>query len=328
MQDKAVVTRTAGNVGRSTSGFKNHGIIAAQQVNLAMLNDNVLGKTSELKLADATGFDMRGHAQTVGKLTAGKGSLTSLNGGHLTLTDGGESAGELAGTGRLTVAGGTLNVAGANAALKATTTIARGATASLNNALGLGTGNIVAAGLLNLNNAAGVLYNSLSDAGKVALNASDVALAGDNSGFSGTFAVDNASTLSVSAVRQLGTAAVANNGKLVLNADDSWTLKNSVTGSGSVTLDEAAQWTGATDINAGAVILGSPDKSMTLASQQVNVQKDGRLSGFGVSVSSRPSFIFARVSYHGHFREHGHYRGQKYALHQKTMDLHSAEPAL
>lgn len=47
-----------------------------------------------------------------------------------------------------------------------------------------------------------------------------------------------------------------------------------------------------------------------------------------VSVSSRPSFIFARVSYHGHFREHGHYRGQKYALHQKTMDLHSAEPAL
>lgn len=33
-----------------------------------------------------------------------------------------------------------------------------------------------------------------------------------------------------------------------------------------------------------------------------------------VSVTSEPSFIFARVSYHGHFREHGHYRGQKYAL--------------
>lgn len=265
------------------------GITEVRSGNLAMLNDNVLGKTSELKLADATGFDMRGHAQTVGKLTAEKGSLTSLNGGHLTLTDGGESAGELAGTGRLTVAGGTLNVSGANAALKATTTIARGATAALNNALGLGTGNIVAAGLLNLNNAAGILYNSLTDAGKVALNASDVALTGDNSSFSGTFAVDNASTLSVSAARQLGTAAVANNGKLVLSADDSWTLKNSVTGSGSVvkngsgsvTLDEAAQWTGATDINAGGVILGSADKAMTLASQQVNVQKDGRLSGFG-----------------------------------------------
>lgn len=265
------------------------GITDVRSGNLAMLNDDVLGKTSELKLADATGFDMRGHAQTVGKLTAEKGSLTRLNGGHLTLADGGESAGELAGIGQLTVAGGTLSVSGASAALRATTTIAHGATASLNNALGLGTGNIVAAGLLNLNNAAGVLYNSLSDAGKVALNASDVALAGDNSGFSGTFAVDSASTLSVSAARQSGTAAVADNGKLVLNADESWALKNRVTGSGSVvkngsgsvTLDEAAQWTGATDINAGGVILGSADKAVTLVSQQVNVQKDGRLSGFG-----------------------------------------------
>ncbi|NEG81057.1 autotransporter outer membrane beta-barrel domain-containing protein [Pantoea agglomerans] len=265
------------------------GITDVRSGNLAMLNDNVLGKTSEVKLADATGFDMRGHAQTVGKLTAEKGSLTNLNGGHLTLTNGGESAGVLAGAGQLKVAGGTLNVSGANAALKATTTIARGATASLNNALGLGSGNIVAAGLLNLNNAAGVLYNSLSDAGKIALNSSDVVLTGDNSGFSGTFAIDRASTLSISSARQLGTAAVTDNGKLVLNAEDSWALTNSVTGSGSVVkngsgsvmLDEAAQWTGDTDINAGGVILGSADKSMMLASQQVNVQKDGHLSGFG-----------------------------------------------
>lgn len=265
------------------------GITDVRSGNLTMLNDNVLGKTSELKLAETTGFDMRGHAQTVGKLTAKEGSITQLNGGHLTLTDGGESAGDLAGEGRLTVAGGILNVSGGNAALEATITIAREATASLNNTLGLGTGNIIAAGLLNLNNAAGVLYNSLSEAGRVALNASDVALAGDNSGFSGTFEVGDTSTLSVSAARQFGTATVANNGKLMLNADDNWTLKNSVTGSGSVvkngsgsvTLDETAQWTGATDINAGGVILGSADKNMTLASQQVNVQKDGRLSGFG-----------------------------------------------
>ncbi|RAY79727.1 hypothetical protein DP190_21240 [Enterobacter cloacae] len=47
-----------------------------------------------------------------------------------------------------------------------------------------------------------------------------------------------------------------------------------------------------------------------------------------VSVTFIPSFIFARVSYHGHFREHGHYRGQKYALQQKTLDLYCAEPAV
>lgn len=49
---------------------------------------------------------------------------------------------------------------------------------------------------------------------------------------------------------------------------------------------------------------------------------------FIVSVTFIPSFIFARVSYHGHFREHGHYRGQKYALQQKTLDLHCAEPSV
>ncbi len=45
------------------------------------------------------------------------------------------------------------------------------------------------------------------------------------------------------------------------------------------------------------------------------------LFNINVSVAFIPSFIFARVSYHGHFREHGHYRGQKYALQQKTLDL-------
>lgn len=36
----------------------------------------------------------------------------------------------------------------------------------------------------------------------------------------------------------------------------------------------------------------------------------GAISSLRVSVAFIPSFIFARVSYHGHFREHGHYRGQ------------------
>ena len=47
-----------------------------------------------------------------------------------------------------------------------------------------------------------------------------------------------------------------------------------------------------------------------------------------VSVSSRPSFIFARVSYHGHFLEHGHYRGQNQSLHQKTLDHHRTQLAV
>ena len=57
--------------------------------NLAMLNDNVLGNTRGLKLAGDTGFDLRGHSQTVGSLTAESGSLININGGDLTLLDGG-----------------------------------------------------------------------------------------------------------------------------------------------------------------------------------------------------------------------------------------------
>ncbi|EMM3430055.1 DUF1281 domain-containing protein [Klebsiella aerogenes] len=65
---------------------------------------------------------------------------------------------------------------------------------------------------------------------------------------------------------------------------------------------------------------------LTSLQEQVELNKDN--CHLLVSVSSRPSFIFFRVSYHGHFREHGHYRGQKYALQQKTLDFHSAEPAI
>lgn len=265
------------------------GITDVRSGNLAMLNDNVLGNTRELKLAGDTGFDMRGHSQTIGKLTAESGSLTDLNGGHLTLTNGGEASGVLAGDGELTVAGGTLNVSGANTGLKAATTIAQGATAMLDNTLGLGTGDIVAAGLLNLSNATGVLYNSISDAGKVALDASDVVLAGNNSHFAGTFDIDNDSTLTTSSAQQLGTSVIQNTGKFVLNTHENWSLENDVTGSGSVvkngsgnvTLSDSARWTGATDINAGGLTLGSADNAFTLASHQVNIGKDGRLSGFG-----------------------------------------------
>nr|WP_154325352.1 autotransporter outer membrane beta-barrel domain-containing protein [Pantoea sp. 201603H] len=265
------------------------GLTDVRSGNLAMLNDRALGNTRELKLAAATGFDMRGHAQTIGKLSAESGSLTDLNGGHLTLTNGGESAGRLAGDGELTVAGGTLNVAGANSALRASTTIAQGATAVLDNTQGLGSGQIIAAGVLNLSKAAGALYNSISDAGRVMLASSDVTLAGNNRDFTGTFEIDTASTLTASSARQLGTAAIKDAGQFVLNTNDSWSLKNSVSGlgsvvkkgNGSVTLNGSAQWTGQTDINGGGLMLGEADKAVTLASSQVNIHTGGRLSGFG-----------------------------------------------
>lgn len=265
------------------------GVTDVRSGNLLMLNDNVLGLTSELKLALDTVLDMNGHSQTVGKLATDAGSLLNINGGKLTLSHGGISSGELAGNGELVVAADTLTVNGANANLSATTTIEQGALAELNNTLGLGIGDIVDKGELLLNKADGVLYNNISDNGAVALKDSHVVLAGDNSKFAGTFIIDSTSQLTAGSAQHLGTADIKDEGELVLNTQSDWALANNVAGSGSlikqgsgsVTLNENVAYTGKTDIQQGGLILGNENAPMTLASQQVNIHEGAKLSGFG-----------------------------------------------
>lgn len=257
---------------------------------LQMLNDNVLGNTSLLSLAATTAFDMNGHSQTVGELNGTAGSLLNLNGGNLTLSQGGISNGELTGSGALTIAANVLTVNGANSGLSAVTTITNGAEAVLNNAAGLGDGNIVNAGLLTLKGAAGQLVNAISDAGRVVLqDNSDITASGDNSLFSGLFDINNGSQLAVSQAANLGSASVTNNGSLVLNSATDWALANNVNGTGSLTkngagtvsLTSSAAYTGQTDINAGGIMLGSNANPMTLASQQVNIASGAFMGGFG-----------------------------------------------
>lgn len=257
---------------------------------LQMLNDNVLGNTSLLSLAATTAFDMNGHSQTVGELNGTAGSLLNLNGGNLTLSQGGISNGELTGSGALTIAANVLTVNGANSGLSAVTTITNGAEAVLNNAAGLGDGNIVNAGLLTLKDAAGQLVNAISDAGRVVLqDNSDITASGDNSLFSGLFDINNGSQLAVSQAANLGSASVTNNGSLVLNSATDWALANNVSGTGSLTkngagtvsLTSSAAYTGQTDINAGGIMLGSNANPMTLASQQVNIASGAFMGGFG-----------------------------------------------
>jgi len=265
------------------------GVTDVRSGNLLMLNDNVLGLTSELKLALDTVLDMNGHSQTIGKLASESGSLLNINGGKLTLNHGGVSSGELAGSGELVVAADTLTVNGANANLSATTTIEQAALAELNNTLGLGIGDIVDKGELLLNKADGVLYNNISDNGAVALKDSHVVLAGDNSKFAGTFTIDSTSQLTAGSAQHLGTADIKDEGELVLNTQSDWELANNVTGSGSftkqgsgsVTFNKNVAYTGTTDIQQGSLILGNENAPMTLASQQVNIREGAKLSGFG-----------------------------------------------
>lgn len=265
------------------------GVTDVRSGTLTMLNDNVLGNTSELRLATDTGFDMQGHSQKVGKLTTEANTLIHLNNGDLTLAEGGTASGELAGNGKLTIADGTLNVYGENRALGATITIDQGASVNLDHSLGLGSGDIVATGSLSLNRTTGTLYNNLSDIGNVALVASNIVMAGNNSQFSGSLDIDASSSLAASGAEQLGSADIQNNGTLQLNSANHWILDNTVSGSGnvikegegSVTLANNTEWTGITDIIGGGLILGNGDESVNLASSHVNIHQNGWLSGFG-----------------------------------------------
>ncbi|HFU7449691.1 TPA: ESPR-type extended signal peptide-containing protein, partial [Escherichia coli] len=137
--------------------------------NVLMNSNSALGQTSEIRLAADTQLDMNGHSQTAGKLNGAAGSVLNINGGNLTLTEGGVSAGILSGNGALNVSGGVLDITGASSTFTASTTIAKDAVVRMNDVSGLGTGNISNIGTLSLTHASGSLGNNLSGTGTVSL---------------------------------------------------------------------------------------------------------------------------------------------------------------
>ncbi|PYG47217.1 autotransporter family porin [Pantoea sp. AG1095] len=289
--DLAIDTGTGHTVSLSNMDNSYSGKTDVRSGSLVMNNDNVLGQTSELSLAANTGFDMNGYNQTIGALNTTAGSVANLNGGTLGITHGGSVNGNLQGSGALNVNGGTLTINGSNAGLAATTSIASGADVQLNNTIGLGSGNIVNEGLLALKNAAGALFNSLSGSGEtnIAQN-SDVILLGDNGEFAGKFSIGNGSALTASTQSSLGSAEIANEGALNLASSHSWLMNNTITGSGElnqngsgvVTLSQqAAQYTGDTQVNAGGLQLGSVGNNVTLASANLNIAAGAVAGGFG-----------------------------------------------
>ncbi|EHE2618995.1 autotransporter outer membrane beta-barrel domain-containing protein, partial [Escherichia coli] len=78
--------------------------------NVLMNSNSALGQTSEIRLAADTQLDMNGHSQTAGKLNGAAGSVLNINGGDLTLTSGGISAGTLTGSGSLNLSSGEFSI--------------------------------------------------------------------------------------------------------------------------------------------------------------------------------------------------------------------------
>jgi outer membrane autotransporter protein len=169
--------------------------------------DNSLGNTGFLSIAgDGSQFDLNGKNQTIG------GGIAN-----------GENA--LTGGGALTVVGGTFEVINSNTNFTANVNIGNSGTAGtvdLESIAAIGN-----SGTVNFNNAAaqlivnasGTLSKQLNGQGNTVVTANqDVTLAGNNSGFSGTFSVLDSGTLHASSAGNLGTAAVSgSNGTLQLH---------------------------------------------------------------------------------------------------------------
>ncbi|MFN0659328.1 autotransporter outer membrane beta-barrel domain-containing protein [Escherichia coli] len=155
---------------------------------------------------------------------------------------------------------------------------------------------LTAAGsVLNIHGGSLILNNGGESAGTIAgdgslnINGGMLDITGNNRNFSGVFTVNKGAQLAVSSADNLGTAFVDNYGTLTLNSTSAWQLTNNIsgygnvrkTGAGALNISDNAKWTGMTDIIQGTVILGNADSPVMLGSNQVIVEEQGKLSGFG-----------------------------------------------
>ncbi|GKX60097.1 autotransporter outer membrane beta-barrel domain-containing protein [Leminorella grimontii] len=277
---------------------------------VVLITDNGFGQTSSLNVQSGAGVDFNGNAQTVGQLNTAATSMLNLNGGELTVSDGGQVDGNLSGTGQLTLTGNTLTLSQNNSAFTGTTDIHAGATAYLTDTLGLGQGVINNEGTLNLDGAVGGLFNSLKgSSGDVLLTSgADVSLAGDNGDYAGTFTTTAGTTLTATVSEQLGTATVNNDGSLVLNTSDVWTLTNDVGGTGTlvkrgvgtVQLDDDNVTVAATRIENGLLLVGGTSSSAAQAilTSDVTIETNGALGGYGSvtgSVTNGGNLVLGRA---------------------------------
>lgn len=106
---------------------------------LKMGNDNVLGNTRLLNLADGTHLDINGYSQTLQNLNTEAGSTLDFNKGALTVNNG-QVDGVMTGAGSLIVTGGALTISSDNANMSADTAVASDGMVRMlaNQALGTG----------------------------------------------------------------------------------------------------------------------------------------------------------------------------------------------
>jgi len=232
---------------------------------------NALGNTNALTLAtpDAA-LNLGANTQTVGTLTTAANSTLNLGTGALTVNNGGDIAGTLAGAGALNLLGGTTTVSSANPAATFTTTIAPNATATLRDtaALGAGTINLAApTSVLNVTNATtGTLANPLTGSGALNLaGTGTTTIATANPNYTGATTITAPVTAANAAALGAGPIAV-NGASATLTYTATGTIANNITGANG-TLNLAAT-TGVTTLagnNTITTINALPGSNITAA---------------------------------------------------------------
>ncbi|MDC7251282.1 ESPR-type extended signal peptide-containing protein [Wohlfahrtiimonas chitiniclastica] len=253
-------------------------------------SDHALGQTAHLNLATGTTVDLSGHTQTIGDLT-NAGSL-DIAGGSLTLTGNGTSSAKdgLRGAGQLNIAGGDLSVSAENTNLSANVSIASDSALTLIKNATVGSGHIAIAGALKLQAMDTALSNTMSGAGSI--NVSDhsgVSLTADNTGFTGTFAIDGTSHLTATDFNQLGSGKVtiAESGIVNLNKITG-ELTNIISGDGNLNLFGTNL-----SLNAGNTHLNDLTGTLNLATgSNLTLAENGQLNDAAkVNVASKSDSI-------------------------------------
>lgn len=231
---------------------------------LQLGTDHALGNTSLLTIADGASTDINGKTQTVDSLV-GAGSL-NVNGGNLTVSNGGYFSGVMSGNaGALTLAGGDLILSGANTFTGTTTQTSGLLQIGSGGTSGSYAGNIVAGGTVAFNRSDSSEYGGVisGDGNLVKSSTGTLTLTGNNTYGGGTQI--NAGTLAVGNGGTSGSIAgdVTNNGKLAFNRGDDITFGGVITGSGSLdksgngklTLTAENAYAGTTVVNNGTLAL-------------------------------------------------------------------------
>jgi len=346
--DLAIEGLTDGAILSLSNGNNDYtGATLLRQGGLRLEASNALGLTSELAMSGGTQVDINGTRQTIGQLNAQADSRFNLNGGNVTIKNGGQVDGLLTGAGQLSLSAGTLNVSQANRSFTGNTAISSAASVVLADVTGLGSGNIANKGTLTLNGAQGTFANSLSEAGNLQLqNKATVQLSGNNAQYTGAFTLAEDTTLAANKAEQLGAGRVSNDGKLILDVANDWSLKNLIggsgelikQGSGTLKLLENVVTAGNTIIENGIIQLGEgtvknqDGQTIYVAdtrararntqvpvflNSNVTIQENGALGGFGRvsgNVDNAGRLIMSHAltgDNYADFTVNGNYVGQK-----------------